>query len=176
MKIDEISICTLTLPMLFPSLFPTILVPPPRLLPAHTSGGCVCRRGSQNMPPFLPPPILFVENEWAIGIATSLVRPKKSKSIDMRLDWGEPKQIPSRFYRSRLRQPRRLLHKNPSRLLPPSCSPTLRPRHHLLSLNPHTFFTRPFSLSQLIITTDPVAKMQSPTGTILLFHHPNSLE
>jgi hypothetical protein len=33
------------------------------------------------------PPLLFVDNECAIGLATSLVRPKKSKSIDMRLDW-----------------------------------------------------------------------------------------
>jgi hypothetical protein len=30
---------------------------------------------------------LFVDNECAIGLATSSVRPKKSKSIDMRLDW-----------------------------------------------------------------------------------------
>jgi hypothetical protein len=33
------------------------------------------------------PPLLFVDNECAIGLATSSVRPKKSKSIDMRLDW-----------------------------------------------------------------------------------------
>ncbi len=33
------------------------------------------------------PPFLFVDNECAIGLATSSVRPKKSKSIDMRLDW-----------------------------------------------------------------------------------------
>ncbi len=33
------------------------------------------------------PPILFVDNECAIGLTTSLVRPKKSKSIDIRLDW-----------------------------------------------------------------------------------------
>jgi hypothetical protein len=32
-------------------------------------------------------PLLFVDNECAIGLATSSVRPKKSKSIDMRLDW-----------------------------------------------------------------------------------------
>ncbi len=36
----------------------------------------------QNSPPFL-----FVDNECAIGLATSSIRPKKSKSIDMRLDW-----------------------------------------------------------------------------------------
>jgi hypothetical protein len=33
------------------------------------------------------PPLLFVDNECAIGLADSSVRPKKSKSIDMRLDW-----------------------------------------------------------------------------------------
>jgi hypothetical protein len=33
------------------------------------------------------PPLIFVDNECAIGLATSSVRPKKSKSIDMRLDW-----------------------------------------------------------------------------------------
>jgi hypothetical protein len=33
------------------------------------------------------PPLLFVDNECAIGLATSSVRPKKSKSIDMGLDW-----------------------------------------------------------------------------------------
>ena len=33
------------------------------------------------------PPLLFVDNECTIGLATSSVRPKKSKSIDMRLDW-----------------------------------------------------------------------------------------
>jgi hypothetical protein len=32
-------------------------------------------------------PLLFVDNECAIVLATSSVRPKKSKSIDMRLDW-----------------------------------------------------------------------------------------
>ena len=34
-----------------------------------------------------PPPRLFVDNECAIGLTTSSVRPKKSKSIDMSLDW-----------------------------------------------------------------------------------------
>ncbi len=33
------------------------------------------------------PPLLFVDNECAIDLATSPVRPKKSKSIGMRLDW-----------------------------------------------------------------------------------------
>jgi hypothetical protein len=33
------------------------------------------------------PSLLFVDNECEIGLATSSVRPKKSKSIDMRLDW-----------------------------------------------------------------------------------------
>ncbi len=36
--------------------------------------------------PQQPPPLLFVDNECAIGLATSSVRPKKSKSINMRLD------------------------------------------------------------------------------------------
>ncbi len=54
------------------------------------------------------PPLLFVNNECAIGLATSSVRPKKSKSIDMRrLDQGEgrptflPSCVPSRPYQSR---------------------------------------------------------------------------
>jgi hypothetical protein len=34
-------------------------------------------------------PLLFVDNECAIGLAISSVRPKKSKSIDMRLDWAD---------------------------------------------------------------------------------------
>ena len=40
------------------------------------------------------PPLLFVDNECAIGLATSSVRPKKSKlkSIDMRLDWLKLKE------------------------------------------------------------------------------------
>ncbi len=33
------------------------------------------------------PPLLFVDNESAIGLATSSVRPKKCKSIDIYLDW-----------------------------------------------------------------------------------------
>jgi hypothetical protein len=33
------------------------------------------------------PLLLVVYNECAIGLATSSVRPKKSKSINMRLDW-----------------------------------------------------------------------------------------
>ncbi len=32
------------------------------------------------------PPLLFIDNECAIGLATSSVRAKKSKSIDMRLE------------------------------------------------------------------------------------------
>ena len=34
-----------------------------------------------------PPTPVFVDNLCAIGLATSTVRPKKSKSIDMRFDW-----------------------------------------------------------------------------------------
>jgi hypothetical protein len=37
--------------------------------------------------PQQPPPLLFVDNECAIGLVTSSVRPKKSKSIDMFIDW-----------------------------------------------------------------------------------------
>ncbi len=58
------------------------------------------------------PPLLFVDNECAIGLATSSFRPKKSKSIDMRHYQGEgwseelfPSCLPSSPY-----QPRRLLH------------------------------------------------------------------
>jgi hypothetical protein len=34
-----------------------------------------------------PPTPVYVDNLCAIGLATSTVRPKKSKSIDMRFDW-----------------------------------------------------------------------------------------
>ncbi len=44
------------------------------------------------------PPLLFVDNECAIGLATSSVRPKKSKSIDMRLDWVK-KRASQNFFR-----------------------------------------------------------------------------
>ena len=37
---------------------------------------------------YLQPPILVLcDNECVIGLATETVRPKKSKSIDMQLDW-----------------------------------------------------------------------------------------
>jgi hypothetical protein len=107
--------------------------PSPCRLPAHTRGGSVCGRGGvccrfgggqvlveltltlTNLGhPQQSPPLLFVDNECAIGLATSSVRPKKSKSIDMRLDWIKesvgrselfPSCLPSWHY-----QPRRLLH------------------------------------------------------------------
>jgi hypothetical protein len=44
------------------------------------------------------PPLLFVDNECAIGLATSSVRPKKSKSIDMRLDWMK-ERASQKFFR-----------------------------------------------------------------------------
>ncbi len=44
------------------------------------------------------PPLLFVDNECAIGLATSSVRPRKSKSIDMRLDWLK-ERVSQRFFR-----------------------------------------------------------------------------
>jgi hypothetical protein len=44
------------------------------------------------------PPLLFVDNECAIGLATSSVRPKKSKSIDMRLDWIK-ERVGQNFFR-----------------------------------------------------------------------------
>ena len=34
-----------------------------------------------------PPALVLCDNECAIGLATETVRPKKSKSIDLRLDW-----------------------------------------------------------------------------------------
>jgi hypothetical protein len=34
-----------------------------------------------------PPTPVYVDNKCAIGLATSTVRPRKSKSIDMRFDW-----------------------------------------------------------------------------------------
>ncbi len=47
---------------------------------------CGGRWGRLLCHPQQSPPLLFVDNECAIGLATSSVRPKKSKSIDMRLD------------------------------------------------------------------------------------------
>jgi hypothetical protein len=44
------------------------------------------------------PPLLFVDNECAIGLATSSVRPKKSKLIDMRLDWLK-ERVGQQFFR-----------------------------------------------------------------------------
>ncbi len=44
------------------------------------------------------PPLLFVDNECAIGLATSSIRPKKSKSIDMRLDWLK-ERVSQQFFR-----------------------------------------------------------------------------
>ncbi len=59
------------------------------------------------------PPLLFVDNECAIGLATFSVRPKKSESMDMRLDWIK-ERAGQNFFRlvflPGLINPRRLLH------------------------------------------------------------------
>jgi hypothetical protein len=82
-------------------------------------------------------PLLFIDNECAIGLATSSVRPKKSKSIDaFRLDEGEGESTILRScLPSRPHQPRQLLHQNAS-CLPPHSNTPFPSRH---SLSPSNF-------------------------------------
>jgi hypothetical protein len=89
------------------------------------------------------PPLLFVDNECAIGLATSSVRPKKSKSIDMRLDWLK-ERAGQHFFRlvlflpGLIHQPHRFLYQNPPHIPSPSCPP-LPSRHPTIpsALQPH---------------------------------------
>jgi hypothetical protein len=108
------------------------------------------------------PPLLFVDNECAIGLATSSVRPKKSKSIDMRLDWLK-ERASQQFFRlvflPGLINPADFLPKSfPStdKLLP--CPSFMAP--HILPL-----LHRLPSPSHPIHTIAPVVAMQSSTGT-----------
>ncbi len=109
-------------------------------------------------------PLLFVDNECVIGLATSSVRPKKSKSIDMRLirlvqGEGLPTILPPCVYS--WHQPHRLFQQNPSlpstvTLLP---SPSFTAPHTLIYLLPHPLH----SPSYLIPIIGPVVA----TGTNL---------
>ena len=49
--------------------------------------GCELRTILASLGYLQPPTPVAVDNQCAIGLATATVRPKKSKSIDMRLDW-----------------------------------------------------------------------------------------
>jgi hypothetical protein len=114
------------------------------------------------------PLLLFVDNECAIGLATYSVRPKKSKSIDMRLDWIRERADqnffrlvflpglinPADFFTKILPVYRHVasllfLHGTPYHPQAPHPSP------------PTTHLPNP------TITNDPVAAMQSTTGTHL---------
>jgi hypothetical protein len=70
------------------------------------------------------PPLLFVDNECAIGLATSSVCTKKSKSIDMRLEGERQPTILPSCISPWPHQSCRLIYQNPSRL-PTHCCPTL---------------------------------------------------
>ncbi len=117
------------------------------------------------------PPLLFVDNECAIGLATSSVRPKKSKSIDMRPDWIK-ERAGQNFFRLVFlpdwpHQPRRLLHKTLA-CLPSHRRPTFPSRHPLSSSTPTPFRCHPpHPPHPTIIPNGPVAAMQSATGTTL---------
>ncbi len=113
------------------------------------------------------PPLLFVDNECAIGLATSSVRPKKSKSIDMRLDWI--KERAQNFFR---------LVFLPGLINPADFFTKILPVYRHIAALPFLHGTpyhpQPNTLSHLhprpphpTITHVPVAAMQSATGTTL---------
>jgi hypothetical protein len=66
-------------PSCLPSLFLVLSIPP-------ISSPKSCQCSSRSPFPTLATPNNHLDNECAIGLATSSVRPKKPKSIDMRLD------------------------------------------------------------------------------------------
>jgi hypothetical protein len=130
--------------------------------------------------PQQPPPLLFVDNECAIGLATSSVRPKKSKSIDMHLDWLKERvsQFSPPCIYPRPHQPVRLLYQNPP-YIPSHCHPPLPSRHPLLSSIPTHY--HPFPPHQNTITSHPTqssggSARQGPTfPSITLFSlHPRT--
>ncbi len=105
------------------------------------------------------PSLLFVDNECAIGLATSSVRPKKSKSIDMRLDWLK-ERASQQFFRlvflPGLINPADFFTK----ILPVYRHIAALPFLHALPL-----LHRPPSHSHSIHTIAPVVAIQSSTGT-----------
>jgi hypothetical protein len=111
------------------------------------------------------PPLLFVDNECAIGLATSSVRSKKSKSIDMRLDWLK-ERASQQFFR---------LVFLPGLINPADFFTKILPVYrHIAALLPFlhgtpypTLFAPPPSPSHPILTIDAVVAMQSSTGTPL---------
>ncbi len=109
------------------------------------------------------PPLLFVDNECAIGLATSSVRPKKSKSIDMRLDWRRGPANNSS-----------VLFSFPASSTPPTSSPKSYPS--TVTLLPSPSFTAPHTPFHMLPppipshpfpSIAPVVAMQSSTGTTL---------
>ncbi len=114
------------------------------------------------------PPLLFVDNEYAISLATSSVRPKKSKSIDMRLDWLK-ERAGQQFFR---------LVFIPGLINPADFFTKILPSTAKLTSLPYPSFTAPHTLyllspplspspSHYIPITASVAAMQSATGTNL---------
>jgi hypothetical protein len=105
-------------------------------------------------------PLLFVDNECAVGLATSSVRPKKSKSIDMRLDWIKERagQIFFRLvFLPGLINPADFFTKILSVYAPSHRRPTL-PSRHPLSSSTHT----PFRFYTPTHHTPPSHTFQSP--------------
>jgi hypothetical protein len=115
-----------------------------------------------------PPLLLFVDNECAIGLSTSSVRPKKSESIDMRLDWIK-ERAGQNFFRLVLLA---------GLINPADFFTKTLPVYRLIAALPclhctpyHPQLPHPFRHSPLPITQphhNPVAAMQSATGTHLL--------
>ncbi len=114
------------------------------------------------------PSLLFVDNECVIGLATSSVRPKKSKSIDMRLDWLQ-ERAGQQFFRL-IFIPGLI---NPAdadfftKILPFYHHIAALPFLHLHGIPYPTPFAPPPYPSHHIPITAPVAAMQSATGTNL---------
>jgi hypothetical protein len=111
-------------------------------------------------------PLLLLDNECAIGLATSSVRPKKSKSIDMRLDFLLKERTSQQFFR---------LVFIPGLINPADFfTKILAVYRHIAALPffhgtpyPICFAPPPPSPSHLILTIAPFVAMQSSTGTPL---------
>ncbi len=101
-----------------------------------------------------PQLLLFVDDECAIGLVTSSVRPKKSKSIGMRLDWLK-ERVSQQFFR---------LVFIPGLINPADFFTKILPIYHHIAL-PYPSFTAPPTLylppptpNPLPITSHPHAR------------------
>jgi hypothetical protein len=109
------------------------------------------------------PSLLFVNNECAIGLATSSARPKKPKSIDMRLDWLK-ERASQQFFRL-------IFFPGLIKNLADFFTKILPVYRHIAALpflhgTPYpTSLAPPPSPSHPIHTIAPVVAMQSSTGT-----------